>query len=94
MVLEKELHLYWETQGQYFGYPSCCIKAFVTGINKSDMDKGYKLKYTGFVPCKTCNDLYTEDELVQQINHKRLETEPFQDSIDRANKYKRMMGYD
>lgn len=64
-------------RGKEFGYPDCCILEFVEGMVKMFSDvpkvlpKDFKLKGTGFVPCASCNNTKSEDELVDEINQKR-----------------------
>ena len=64
-------------RGKEFGYPDCCILEFVEGMVKMFSDvpkvlpKDFKLKGTGFVPCASCNNTKSEDELVDEINSKR-----------------------
>ena len=63
--------------GKEYGYPDCCILEFVENTIKLFSDipnvkpKDFKLKGTGFVPCTSCNNLKSEDMLVDEINSKR-----------------------
>ncbi len=93
-MIDQEIKDHWKAMGLHFGYPDCCIEAFVTGVNKCDTAGKYKLQYTGYVPCKTCNETFTEEQMVATIEFNRWEEEPFHKSILRANNFKGAMGYD
>lgn len=62
----------WWLFGKYFGYPNCCIAAFLKG------EKVFKNIFsgTGFLPCKKCKLLPTED-LLLTINTNRICPEEF-----------------
>lgn len=60
---------YTRKLGKYLGFPDCCVDEFTT----EDFVQGRrKLCGTGYVPCKTCNEGKTEQELVEVINHNRF----------------------
>lgn len=65
----SSFHLY----GYVYGYPACCIKEFYHHVkNKSYLSRPVrKLDGTGYIPCKTCNFKYTEDQLIENINKNR-----------------------
>lgn len=57
MKLRSDDEEYYTKQGEYFGYPKCCIKSFIKteGAVKNPQGKeASKLngKNTGFIPCK------------------------------------------
>lgn len=59
--------------GTYYGYPSCCTDSLL-----NDIDTGYflirperKLSGSGYIPCKECDEKYTPEQLVENINKKR-----------------------
>jgi len=56
-------------QGERFGYPDCCIAAFLANTHRGDRSR--KLCGTGYVPCAACNARYTEQELVDHIKARR-----------------------
>lgn len=63
----------WEEFGRFFGYPECCIEAFVSfesvGVTR-------KLDGTGYKPCQACNQL-PEAVLIERINQNRICPIPF-----------------
>ena len=73
--------------GRKYGYPQCCIDSFCDDL--SDMSKlmseergNRKLTGTGYIPCPDCNEKYSVDELVDNINTKRnSQLEPFHKHI-------------
>ena len=77
----------WNHLGVTYGYPPCCIKAFVYRISNqiSDSQKGYitqkELKETGFIPCKECSQKPVS-VLVDYINEHRIEKSVFPDSFE------------
>lgn len=73
---------YFDVWGKYFGFPKCCVRAFVKHEMNSDI--GYssfvgirKLHLTGFVPCTKCNNNKTESELLTEIEKNRICDVPF-----------------
>lgn len=71
----------WASNGKYFGYPQCCIFEFVGLLHLLDgPDSGpRKLSGTGFIPCKSCNEKKTEDQLRREIAANRMCPVPFPD---------------
>ena len=67
----------WKTLGVYFGYPECCIEAFLT--EDFSIRPTRKLSGTGYIPCAKCNEKYTEEELTENINKNRECPTPFPD---------------
>jgi len=68
--------------GLLLGYPTCCIKEFEEYFNaiKSGNYKpreDRKLKGTGYVPCETCNEKYSESQLIENIEENRVYRVPF-----------------
>ena len=64
---------YWTNSGVHFGYPKCCIDAFL------DEDYTYDKTIftgTGYVPCNKCNKR-TWYKLVEDINKNRKHPLPF-----------------
>lgn len=78
--------------GLYFGYPLCCIKERNDGRMKmfraepiaEDFWEERKLIGTGYVPCKACNDAYSEEELIAHIAAARIAPTPFPDHDEDA----------
>lgn len=72
----NEQQRHWFKQGMLFGYPDCCIEAFIT-LNHLGSD-ARKLNGTGFIPCAKCNHTKTEEEMIYEINLNRyLGYKPF-----------------
>jgi len=46
---------YGRAMGLVFGFPSCCITAFCN--NRSNLAENSQAHGTGYMPCKTCNDV-------------------------------------
>lgn len=44
----------WKTWGEYFNYPSCCIKAFINKESKEYILENSPFYQSGFIPCKHC----------------------------------------
>ena len=64
----------WEVFGRYFGYPECCIKAFLIGSHRGGPKR--KLHGTGYIPCTECNEKL-ECELLNSIKTNRKHYLPF-----------------
>lgn len=60
--------------GNLLGFPSCCIKEFITLDHVGGPKR--KLTGTGYVPCESCNDLFSEEELISRIMENRSEGLP------------------
>lgn len=65
----------WLIRGRYYGYPDCCIQAFLELEHLSDPEPR-KLDGTGYVPCKDCN-AKSEEDLKHMIQSKRKALMPF-----------------
>lgn len=64
--------------GISFGYNKCCIEYFhLRQVKGEALELNRKLKGTGVICCKECNKKYTDKELLEQINTKRLYSENF-----------------
>ena len=57
----------WWLQGKYFGYPNCCIEAFI----KDKQQQNSVFLGTGFLPCQKCNK-QTPKVLIEKINTNRV----------------------
>lgn len=59
--------------GKKYGYPECCINEFITYSNLRTHSKflDRKLHGTGYKPCLACNNKYSENELIANINKNR-----------------------
>ena len=66
----------WEDIGTYFGYPECCIGAFCE-LQHLGRDWSHSILGTGFVPCKSCAETKTSEQLEQEIADRRLCHVPF-----------------
>lgn len=60
----------WREIGTQYGYPACCIDAFVN-LEHIKHPGRYKLDGTGYVPCRECNERYSEQEMADRINELR-----------------------
>lgn len=63
----------WYLQGKYFGYPRCCIEAFL----REEQCHDSVFYGTGFLPCKKCNKR-DPFEIVEIINTNRVCPEKFE----------------
>ena len=63
----------WYLQGKYFGYPNCCIKAFLLGEQSQDS----VFSGTAFLPCSECNKK-NPLEIVDVINTNRVCPDKFE----------------
>lgn len=57
----------WREIGVQYGYPACCIESFVN-LEHIKHPQPLKLDGTGYVPCKSCNERYSEQEMADRIN--------------------------
>jgi hypothetical protein len=79
---DPRLVAWWYHLGELYGYPVCCIEAFVYRISNqiSDNKKGYivhkDLDATGFIPCEHCSKKPVT-ELLDYINLHRKENSVF-----------------
>lgn len=65
----------WWLHGKYYGYPSCCINAFLRGEqNHDNIFVG-----TGFLPCNSCSKK-DPDEILKIIGTNRVCAKPFIDN--------------
>ena len=62
--------------GKTLGYPSCCVNEFIERHNQKINALHRKLYGTGYVPCKSCDLNYSEDELIANINKSRSKDLP------------------
>jgi len=74
---------YWRNTGNHFGYPSCCIEAFLEG----NLPDETPYDGTGFRCCSSCLGKPYE-EMVEDINSRRLHPLPFPDSSGFVRHYK------
>jgi len=82
MILPPNMNAY--EHGIWLGYPKCCVEAFE---RKTHLPQGKSgtcgprerrvLYGTGFVPCRTCSENNTEEELIIKINANRKDPWPF-----------------
>ena len=74
----------WWLYGKYFGYPNCCIEAFMKGEHMKGLEHN-KFYGTGFVPCKDCYNKNVED-VINIINTNRISPTVFENKIKRHTK--------
>lgn len=92
--LEKSLklsqendHLLERLDGKKYGYPKCCVESFCQDLNDMDRimspERGErKLTGTGYIPCVECNEKYSVEQLINNINLNRsAHIEPFHKHI-------------
>jgi len=83
--------VYWENTGRHFGFPDCCIQAFLDMCSgkRGDLPRT-EFDGTGYRPCDSCakKDL---SKLVSEINSRRLHPNPFPDSSGFESNYKDKM---
>ncbi len=60
----------YHVMGKYYGYPDCCIEAFLRGDHH--LEEEIVAYGTGYVPCKTCASTKTEEQLASEINNHRM----------------------
>lgn len=66
--------------GVYFGYPQCCVDAFLTdecAIHAVARPEDLPFCGTGFIPCRTCYETKTPEQLLQEIASARQCPVPF-----------------
>jgi hypothetical protein len=61
---------HWLKTGLKFGYPVCCVLAFINMEHKHDKTPR-QLEGTGYVPCSQCNTEFGLMQLVANINETR-----------------------
>lgn len=64
--------LFGAVSGIFYGYPDCCIRAFMT----PDRGTNHPLIGTGYIPCKAC-EKKTMGELITVIDRNRFCEVPF-----------------
>jgi hypothetical protein len=67
-------------QGEYFGYPKCCVKAFIRRISgKGTKDVQLQAARAGFIPCAKHADLILKNEVEMEdlVQKKRICSVPF-----------------
>lgn len=53
MLSRPTYHEHWRERGAYYGYPSCCVNAFVRRpMNAGFTEDEEKYSKAGFLPCK------------------------------------------
>jgi len=82
----------WQKYGELYGYPQCCIDAFISG--ESQLYKSDKhFKGCGYLPCSKC-DQKTSEELLEVIKANRKFPRPFpEDDISYYVRYKNKPKY-
>lgn len=84
MIYDKE---YYIEQGEYYGYPACCIEDFcqisyqlINGLPCTRNSQQVKAANgSGFVPCKVCAEKVVSGTIaIENLITNRKCTEPFQ----------------
>ncbi len=65
------------TLGLFYGYPECCIEAFLTFSHLYSGTEGRPFIGTGFIPCAKCSKEKTEEQLLAEIAKNRVYREAF-----------------
>ncbi len=72
------------TRGKFYGYPECCIEAFLESFGKHNQSKARYIasRIIGYVPCALCADKILEgtvrvEDLVSEVNSRRSCAKPF-----------------
>lgn len=80
-------HMQEREAGGNYGYPQCCIDSFCSDLSDihrlmSEERGTRKLTGTGYIPCVDCNEKYTVEQLIDNINTNRDSSiEPFHKNI-------------
>jgi hypothetical protein len=72
-------------QGEFFGYPKCCVNAFIRRLTgKPTKDCQYKAAKSGFIPCSKHANLILNKQTShgEIINAKRVCSIPFNEKIN------------
>ena len=74
------------TNGYIYGYSYCCIENFILrNLKETKSQSDMKLKGTGFICCKECDEKYSEVELINKINKNRLIQDKFKKNCKGIN---------
>ncbi len=72
------------TRGKFYGYPECCIEAFLESLGKRNQSKTRYIasRIVGYVPCALCADKILDgtvkvEDLVHEVNSRRSCAKPF-----------------
>lgn len=72
------------SRGKYYGYPECCIEAFVESFGKHNQSRERHIAFqiVGYVPCALCADKILEgslrvEDVVHEVNSRRSCEKPF-----------------
>ncbi len=74
---------YFRSKGSYYGYPECCIEAFIETFGKIKSKERYMAsRKVGFVPCDPCaakilTGTVRIEDLVSEVNSRRSCEKPF-----------------
>lgn len=65
--------------GTWLGYPPCCIDDFLYRyfVQNDHAVKQRPLRGTGYVPCPLCVATYTDEEMIERIQARRVCPKPF-----------------
>ena len=81
---------YWYNTGVHFGFPECCIEAFL----EEDYDfPPTSFDGTGYRPCKLCSEKEPE-ELIKYINANRKHPKPFPDDSGFVGHFRETMHHE
>ena len=74
---------YLRSNGSYYGYPECCIEAFIETFDTLRSKENYMAtRKAGFVPCDPCTAKIMTgtvriEDLVNEVNSRRRCQRPF-----------------
>lgn len=85
-------------QGEFFGYPTCCVKAFLRRVSgKKTRDEQLQAARAGFIPCfKHANKILKGEISLDNIIENRICSVPFNNSkisiyfteVEKAERFK------
>ena len=66
-------------QGEFFGYPKCCVKAFLRRVSgKKTKDKQLQVARAGFIPCaKHADKILKGETILENVIENRVCSIPF-----------------
>jgi len=72
-------HTIIKRQGEFFGYPKCCVKAFLLRVSgKKTKDKQLEAARAGFIPCAKHADKILKGEIsLDNVIENRVCSVPF-----------------
>ena len=85
-VGKDDPYVYWTNTGKHFGFPDCCIQAFLD----EDLPDVTPFDGTGYRSCRECSKL-DKQVLIDQINSNRKHPDEFPNCNTFVRDYKESM---